>query len=367
MQDIKGALQALKHESDSGQLYKPKISSGQAKGGASKVWIAIAAMVIVLAGVGTGGGIWWKRHKAAQAAALAAQQEEQQKQEQAAAAAAAAAAAPPPEPTPEPAPASPAETVLNNDNVIEMVDNKVPTSVIVSQIHSTKTDFNLSQAEVIRLSKAHVPAIVIETMRDPKGEHVVAATPKSTPQQPKSNPVQQASNSNPAPAPVTPAPITAAPPPIAPPVAPAATSTPKPTIKTVPSLLADGTPIQMTLNADVAADALEGTPLKFTVSSPVRTADGVVIAKGAVVTGEIVEAAKKKVFGTGKMQYRLTQADAADGTKLNVRATPAKSKEGPARRQMENPNQKHTHEIVAMAGAEYIGYVEGDQTVSVKK
>jgi serine/threonine protein kinase len=367
MQDVKGALQALKHESDSGQLYKPKISGAPARGGSSKVWIAIAAMVVVLAGAGTGGGIWWKRHKDAQAAALAAQQAEQQKQEQAAAAAAAAAAAPPPEPAAEPAPAEPAETVLNNDNIIEMVDNKVPTSVIVSQIHATKTDFNLSQAEVIRLSKAHVPAQVIETMRDPKGEHAVAAVPKSTPTPQKSNPAQQASNSNPTPAPVTPTPITTAPPPISAPVAPAPAATAKPTIHTVPSLLADGTPIQMTLNADVAADTAEGTPLKFTVSSPVRTADGVVIAKGAVVTGEIVEAAKKKVFGTGKMQYKLIQVDAADGTKLNIRATPAKSKEGPARRQMENPNQKHTRETVAIAGSEYIGYLEGDQSVSVKK
>jgi hypothetical protein len=122
----------------------------------------------------------------------------------------------------------------------------------------------------------------------------------------------------------------------------------------------------MNLTADVAADAPEGTPLKFTVSAPVRTSDGLVIATGATVTGEVVEAAKKKLFG-GKMQYRLMQVTAVDGTKLNVRATPAKSKEGPARRQMENPNQKHTHETVAMAGAEYIGYLEGDQTVSVKK
>ena len=55
------------------------------------------------------------------------------------------------------------------------------------------------------------------------------------------------------------------------------------------------------------------------------------------------------------------------GRSSAFRATPAKSKEGPARRQVENPNQKHTKEAVAVAGSEYIGYVEGDQTVSVKK
>jgi hypothetical protein len=237
--------------------------------------------------------------------------------------------------------------------------------VILSQIRSTKTDFNLTPAELIRLSKAHVPAVVIETMRDPKGEHPVTTTPKTTPA-PKSTPPPQPSNSNPAPSPVAPAPITTAPPPISTPVVAAPTTTAKPTIHTVPSLVTDGTPLQMTLSADIPADATEGTPLRFTVSVPVRTNDGVVIAKGATVTGEVVEAAKKKLFG-GKMQYRLNQVDAVDGTKLNIRATPAKSKEGPARRQVENPNQKHTKEAVAMAGAEYIGYVEGDQTVSVKK
>ena len=69
MQDVKAALQALKHESDSGQLYKPKIPAGAKQGASSssKMYIAIAAIVVVLAGAATGGGIWWKRHKAAQA------------------------------------------------------------------------------------------------------------------------------------------------------------------------------------------------------------------------------------------------------------------------------------------------------------
>src|SRR5580704_1748554 len=110
MQDVKAALQALKHESDSGQLYKPRIPPGPKKSRSAKSLIAIAAVVIVLAGAGTGGGIWWKRHKAAQAAAAAAAQAASraaQEQEQAQAAAAAAAAAPPAEPAPEPVPAEP--------------------------------------------------------------------------------------------------------------------------------------------------------------------------------------------------------------------------------------------------------------------
>ena len=362
MEDVKGALQALKHESDSGQLYRAKVAAAQRKG-KTKVWIAIAAIVLVLAGAGTGGGIWWKRQKAAQAAAAAAAAEtarQAQAEEEAKAAAAAAQAA---EPPPAPAPLEPAP--LNNDNIIDMVQNKVATQLILDQIRSSPTDFNLTPAEVIRLTKAGVPAVVIETMRDPKGEHAAANASKKGAASKPASITPPVSNPAPAPAPVTPAPIATPAP--APAVLTPAPVTPKaaPTIAlTVP----DGTPVQLALVGDIPADATEGTPIRFAVSSPVKTNENVVIAKGAVVTGEIVEAAKKKFLGIGgKMQYRLIQVDAVDGHKVNMRATPSPSTEGPARRQVENPNQKHTKEAVAMAGAAYIGYIDGEQTVAVKK
>jgi serine/threonine protein kinase len=362
MQDVKGALQALKHESDSGQLYKPKLPQVRQPGGASKALIAIAVMIVILAGGATGGGIWWKRHKAAQraAAAQAAEQVIQEQQQQEAVAAAAAAAAQP-APAPEPPPAEPVEAALTNDNIIDMVQAKVPTSVILSHIKSSETKFNFSSAELIRLTKAGVPAVVIETMRDPQGEHTVASAPKSTPTKttPAPNP---ASSSTPAPS----TPLNAAPPtnPALVNAPPATSSLPKQT--KVASTVADGTPIPLSLAADIPGDATEGTPLQFTVTAVIRTADGIAIAKGATVTGEIVEAAKKKMFG-GKMQYKLIQVEATDGSRLNLRATPGKSKEGPARRPVENSNTKHTKDFVAMAGADYIGYIDGEQTVSVKK
>ena len=124
----------------------------------------------------------------------------------------------------------------------------------------------------------------------------------------------------------------------------------------------------MTLATDIPGDATEGQPIKFTVNDAIPGSNGIVIAKGATVTGEIFEAAKKKFLGIGgKMQYRLIQVTAVDGKKLNVRATPSKSQEGVSRRQVENPGQKHTKEIAAFAGSDYIAYIDGDQTVSVKK
>ena len=79
---------------------------------------------------------------------------------------------PPAETAAAPVETPPADTTLTNDSVIEMVANKVPTSVILSQMRASKTNFVLTSAEVIRLSKAGVPGNIIEAMRDPK--HVPA-------------------------------------------------------------------------------------------------------------------------------------------------------------------------------------------------
>ena len=56
---------------------------------------------------------------------------------------------------------------MTNDNVVEMVEAKVPVNLILTQIRTSKTNFDLSASEVIRLTKAGVPAVVIDAMRDP--------------------------------------------------------------------------------------------------------------------------------------------------------------------------------------------------------
>src|SRR5947209_8024424 len=48
-----------------------------------------------------------------------------------------------------------------------MIKAKVAPSLIVSQIRSSKTNFNLSSSEIIRLTKAGVPEQVVEAMRSP--------------------------------------------------------------------------------------------------------------------------------------------------------------------------------------------------------
>ena len=64
--------------------------------------------------------------------------------------------------------AEPAETVFSNDSIIEMVQAKVAASNVLGAIRSSKTNFDLSPAEIIRLTKSGVPASVIEAMRDAK-------------------------------------------------------------------------------------------------------------------------------------------------------------------------------------------------------
>lgn len=358
MKDVLAALGALKHESDSGQLYRSRIQAVEMrpqphtpvqKKSSAPLLVGIGGVVLLLVG-GSAGGWWWMKHHNV---------------------------APPPPvvievpvpaapAVPAPVEAPPAEAVLTNDSIIEMVTEKVPTSVILSQMRASKTDFVLTSAEVIRLSKAHVSGVLIEAMRDPKH---IPAQPETTAR--KTQAVASKSTVAPLPVPVAPpvvpqpqntAKATTAPPPAPAPAKPAAPAT-------VAVSVADAMPFSIRLAEDVPADAPEGRILHFTVVDGLKVGDSVVVAKGAAVTGSVLEAAgKKKVFGIGgKMQFRLLQVDAVDGKKLNVRAEPSRGKEGPAKRPIDSGAKGKTKEIAAAVGSQYVAYIEGNQTVSVRK
>jgi hypothetical protein len=61
-----------------------------------------------------------------------------------------------------------ATEVLTNDKVILMVQAGLPPSVIVNKMRASKTNFNTSTDELIRLKQAHVPDDVINAMINPK-------------------------------------------------------------------------------------------------------------------------------------------------------------------------------------------------------
>ncbi len=386
MSEVQAALSVLKRESDSGSLYTSRsgshsglgappsglrgpatASSGTAPVAAKAqktnlmIPLAAGAMVLILA---IGGGVWFLRQRAAKkaaaevAAAMAAQ--------------AAAEAAKPAEPVAA-TPAPPAEETVTNDSILDLVKEKVPTSVILDQIRDAKnTKFDFSTAEIIRLAKGGVSPVIIDQMRNPKRAAVASAPAPVSPKQPAAAPAvasvktPAAPTPAPAPAPVvapTPAPAaSAAPPPPTP--APA----PKP--QTTPVTVQDATPFRIATAADIPLDVELGAPLKFTVLEDFKSAGITVLAKGSTVNGEISETSKKKKFlgigGGAKLSFTLSKAFGPGGVELNVRALAARRADGATQRQVDT-GKSGNKTTAAVQGSEYIGYVDGTQTVNVPK
>jgi serine/threonine protein kinase len=242
---------------------------------------------------------------------------------------------------PDAPPPPQAEGVLTNDNIIQLVEGKVAPSVIVTQIRSSKTKFNFSTSELIRLSKAGVPELVINTMRDPKG-----ATALGTSAKPGS-----ADDANPNAAAAVPAiPLKSG------------------SHEAVMLSVDDGLPFRITLDEDVLAEGPQGQALRFSATEGLKVGDALVIAKGATVTGSITsETGKKKFLGMGgKATFRLEKADAVDGQKISVRAAAKRRTDGPTSRPLDTGKAK-PKELAAAKGTQYVGYIDGQQTVSARK
>jgi len=381
MKEVQVALSALKRESDSGSLYTTRmlapmaaaqaapaapsqaaspassnnvssanVSSAKTSSNKTVVGVAILAVVLI-----AGGGAWYAMQK--------------QAAQKAAAAAAAAQAAPPAlvEAPPLPPPPPP-DTTLTNDSVAEMVKEKVPADLILSQIRAAeKTSFDLSTSEVIRLSKAGVTPLIIEQMRNPKRAPLAPPRAASAPQNAKQNTAAPAPAALPPSAvqPVTPTPVPIA---TAPAAAPLVPTTPAPAAapRMVNVTVSDALPFRISLAADVPADAEFARPVRFTAMEDFVVKGTVVVAKGASVFGEISETPKKKVFGIGggKLSFKLTKAEAVGGHTLNVRALAARKSDGVTQRQVE-VGPKPSKDIAAAQGAQYIAYIDGEQSVSV--
>jgi hypothetical protein len=174
------------------------------------------------------------------------------------------------------------------------------------------------------------------------------------------------------------APVPVAPPPVQPqpakmtmaPIPAPAPVAAAPKVVTVPVSVADGMPFSVRLTEAVPADAEEGRVLHFAVVDGLKVGDTVVIAKGASVIGMVAEAAgKKKIFGIGgKMTYILTTVDAVDGKKLAIRTEPARGRDKEAaKRPIDSGAKGKTKEVAAGVGSQYVAYIDGNQTVSVKK
>ena len=320
MEEIHSAIERLKQQSDSQSssptlapiaARQPQVSTAQAQVPtvvASKksplMPIAIAGAVVVLAA-----GAWFAARQRTQAPAPAGTGTPS----------AAVLPASPVQAAPTPAGA------LNNDAIVQMTEGKVPTAVILDSIRFSKTQFDLSPAELVRLTKAGVVPEVIQGMRDPS--RIAAAK-------------------------VRPVPLAEEP--------PAAVSP-------VSISVADGWPIPIELAEDVPIDAAAGSLIHFKTTKDMVSGGVVVIPKGAAVTGEVVEAARKKALVIGvKATYQLLNANAADGQKLNIRATPARGAAAKAQ-PLDNGTKKRAKDVAAAAGSTYLAYIDGDQTVTIRK
>jgi hypothetical protein len=132
--------------------------------------------------------------------------------------------------------------------------------------------------------------------------------------------------------------------------------------------VSDALPLRITLADDLPADAEEGRALRFTVTDGLRVGDAAVIAKGATVTGEVAEVAKKRFLGKGnRMTFRLLKAESVDNQKLNVRAMPTRRGDSPVNRPVDSGKGIRSKELSATKGTEYLAYIDGEQTVSIRK
>jgi len=150
---------------------------------------------------------------------------------------------------------------------------------------------------------------------------------------------------------------------------PTLVETPKPEVPVARVItLVDGLAVAVTLAEDVPLNSPAGTPIHFTVSKDFEVAGAVVIQKGAPATGAVAQEAKKKFLGFGaKMMMQLLTVNAAGGQSLKLRATPKPSPAGPSTRPVEQGGRERPKGIVAIAGTQYIGFLDGNQNVTVEK
>jgi serine/threonine-protein kinase len=288
MTEVEAALVSLRRRYDSGEpgdepTVRTIMPPAPSPRRASKT-LAIATAFVLVAAAAIAGGYWWTMRHGSVASFV-----------KPPAPAAASVAAP--------------DGTLTNDSIVAMAEAKVAPNVIVSQIRASKTNFNLSAAEVIRLTRAGVSSEVIEAMRNPE----------------------------PAPAPVA-----------------------------APVILRDGSPVRLTLAKDIPSDALPDEAITFEATDDVKVDGSVVIARGAAATGAIVDGAKRKLLVMrGKITFQLDSVIAVDGQKVALRATP--DRRGGSSKHAVDTGGRKPKEVAAAAGAEYVGYIDGTNTVMVKK
>ncbi|MGI8989486.1 MAG: serine/threonine protein kinase [Bryobacteraceae bacterium] len=216
--------------------------------------------------------------------------------------------------TPPPNKPSPmGDLLLTNNGVIELEKGGVKDDVIIDQIKHSKTNFDLSPPEIVRLSQAGVPREVIAAMRNPQAA------------------AMDASNS------------------------PAALRS-----ITIPA----GEIVRLIVVQNVlVSTARRGDPVMCNVAENVREDGAVVIARGAPASCVVADAEKKKLFGRGnKLTLQFVSAQAVDGQPVRLRSKIVVGKGGA---DLNEPGPK-AKEAMVSSGTVFVANVDADRTVMVQ-
>jgi serine/threonine protein kinase len=285
---------------------------------------------------------------------------------------------------------SPPSAVRHNDDVLKMLQAHVPESAIIANIKGVPTSFDLSATQLVMLTKAGASEKLLAAMRGesapvpadtgagatsspappdsttpPKaGGAATTATPAATTGNPSASPSKATSPTNPP----TPGTSVSPEPPATPAtgaVVPPASAVPAPKgAKTV--VVADGTPFRLSLGEDIPDDIGEGTIIRFELDADLVVNGVTVLAKGARATATIVEEKKKKLFGRGKISYRMNTIQGIDGKQLRIRARPAANSPPATKHPLETPGTK-PKDIAAEKGTHFVAYLDGDAQVTSQK
>lgn len=227
---------------------------------------------------------------------------------------------------------TPKKEVLGNDDIEQMVKAKLSDSLILSQIRSSKTNFDLSSEGVIGLVKGGVPDKLIEAMRNPTKIPVQPGVPgQPNPTGPNQMAVSKTEKAG---------------------TVEEKKAAPRTIGESV--VVPDGTPVSLELEQDVLSDAAVGSDLFFAVTAEVKVDGRPVIVKGATAKGSIVDKTKKKLLVIGaKTMYQLIEVSAAGGGTLKLRSTP-RSFDASVK----------DKKLAASKGGIYIGYIDGEQKLA---
>jgi len=131
------------------------------------------------------------------------------------------------------------------------------------------------------------------------------------------------------------------------------------------SHLADGTPIKVRLLTVITSEtSSKGEPLDFVVVSDVRSGDEVVIARGARVSGVVVDATRMS-FGwteqSGRLAFRFLGVAVRGGQVVRLRASATKTQNDQV-----TVNRGGWHHRLQWASAidTFEAYVDGDHDIA---